>query len=103
PGPPPTVLYTLSLPDALPIYSLGVEPFCSFGSDLPICSVAIFIALGPVLGDNTKSVPFFVNSQEVFTAAISSLVYRNLPARSSQDRKSTRLNSSHVKISYAVF
>src|SRR5207302_9248203 len=28
---------------------------------------------------------------------------RSLPAASSRDRKSTRLNSSHVKISYAVF
>src|SRR5690606_40237092 len=26
-----------------------------------------------------------------------------IPGRSNQDRKSTRLNSSHVKISYAVF
>src|SRR5690606_3813106 len=32
------------------------------------------------------------------------IVYLTLPMRSgSQDRKSTRLNSSHVKISYAVF
>src|SRR5690606_40526042 len=27
----------------------------------------------------------------------------SLPSRSAPDRKSTRLNSSHVKISYAVF
>ena len=37
---------------------LGVEPFCSLGSNLPVCSVAIFIALGPAVGDSTKSVPF---------------------------------------------
>src|SRR5690625_502692 len=33
----------------------------------------------------------------------SSLPYENMPEEISQDRKSTRLNSSHVAISYAVF
>src|SRR5207302_11068552 len=31
------------------------------------------------------------------------ILHRQIVARSSTDRKSTRLNSSHVKISYAVF
>src|SRR5207302_2932636 len=30
-------------------------------------------------------------------------ILRRLPGDNAQDRKSTRLNSSHVKISYAVF
>src|SRR5258708_9612118 len=30
-------------------------------------------------------------------------IYRNFPKSASQDRKSTRLNSSHQIISYAVF
>src|SRR5436309_2377664 len=37
-----------------------------------------------------------------FPFMIMALIYRNVP-RKRTDRKSTRLNSSHVKISYAVF
>src|SRR5690606_17091889 len=36
-------------------------------------------------------------------AADDTQVERRDPARHAEDRKSTRLNSSHVKISYAVF
>src|SRR5690606_6129632 len=72
---------------------LEAEPLCSRGSDLPICSVVIFIALGPAVGDSTKSVPFSINSQEVFITAISSLVYRNLPARSPHREYGGRLTS----------
>src|SRR5690606_42004008 len=35
--------------------------------------------------------------------ASTSVLTENLPQRPGVDRKSTRLNSSHVKISYAVF
>src|SRR5699024_10494492 len=35
--------------------------------------------------------------------SVSSLGTHHIPSRSWQDRKSTRLNSSHVSISYAVF
>src|SRR5439155_3764076 len=38
------------------------------------------------------------------TAGISeALLFRYFPTKSASDRKSTRLNSSHVAISYAVF
>src|SRR5258705_4785375 len=59
-------IYTLSLPDALPISSRSV------------CSCA------PTL---TRTKPWRVN----------------LSALAVRDRKSTRLNSSHLGISYAVF
>src|SRR3712207_6937815 len=81
-----TEIYTRSLHDALPIFSLRIRCF----------SFLIFV-------------PFL---QETLT--ISRMFgYFSLKARSSrfiwcssdllQDRKSTRLNSSHANISYAVF
>src|SRR5690606_39948091 len=78
--------------DARRLDPLEVEPSCSLGSNhLPIHFVSIFIAPGPAVGDSTKSVPFFVNPQEVFITAISSLVYRNSPARSPHREYAGRL------------
>src|SRR5690606_5487014 len=37
---------------------LGVEPFCSLGSNLPICSVAVFSALGPPSATARRAFPF---------------------------------------------
>src|SRR5699024_12439819 len=79
---PPTSLYTLSLHDALPI----------------------FHGLG---GDEVHALP----GQEVQPVAVGLVVgHLKLAAAGAeadhgleQDRKSTRLNSSHVSISYAVF
>src|SRR2546430_5271634 len=69
-----TEIYTLSLHDALPIYLNGPLP-------------------APT-GFRVKSAP------PASTAFCESII----PARStSVDRKSTRLNSSHSQISYAVF
>src|SRR5699024_11294567 len=51
---------------------------------------------------NIKTIPFWLWSFPHKTAA--SLLLAVLPAQlSDKDRKSTRLNSSHVSISYAVF
>src|SRR5690606_41950358 len=72
----PTEIYTLSLHDALPI--------CAFGVDC-----ASWIGFG--------------GSTKPTITAITSLRPRASSSRRSTDRKSTRLNSSHVKISYAVF
>src|SRR5207302_10192514 len=80
---PPTELYTLSLHDALPIWSLdGAGPLRTVSPTLVVrrwrgrADPASARALGRETGAGTV----------VFG-----------------DRKSTRLNSSHVKISYAVF
>src|SRR5690625_5512868 len=61
----PSEIYTLSLHDALPIYTLVCFYKC--------------LSHSPEIG-----------------------IYRNIQERA-RDRKSTRLNSSHVAISYAVF
>src|SRR5207249_11706583 len=70
----PTEIYTLSLHDALPIY----DPWLS-GKDLS------------------------VTYSEEFGLFVASLAFRYLRFVWDKDRKSTRLNSSHVSISYAVF
>src|SRR5690242_21961237 len=78
-----TEIYTLSLHDALPIYPLvapGVGPFA--GGRLPRARVAV------VHGSPFPSLPSCQTEQ----CSLSFL-----------DRKSTRLNSSHMSISYAVF
>src|SRR5699024_12548246 len=79
----PTHLYTLSLHDALPI-------FTDLVTDAPVFSAFLTVpapvwALSPLLLC-AVSAASFVSS--VFCVS---------------DRKSTRLNSSHVSISYAVF
>src|SRR5437868_11940747 len=76
----PTKIYTLSLHDALPI--------------LPT--------------DDTENPAFLNSSTAIFMLAGAAQNLRRLSSFtstvvSSRDRKSTRLNSSHVSISYAVF
>src|SRR5436305_9687858 len=72
---PTPALYTLSLHDALPIYALADETL-----------------IDPLSGNAV------LNGIPIELAAASSI---GMPLRT--DRKSTRLNSSHVRISYAVF
>src|SRR5690606_40372342 len=69
--PPPPEIYTLSLHDALPIWSKPAH-----AGFLPKLVQLLFYFLLTAPGSG---------------------------AADGQDRKSTRLNSSHVKISYAVF
>src|SRR3712207_7434840 len=73
-----TEIYTLSLHDALPILTARVSPGC--GRPLP---------RQPVAPDGWVSMPCSFMS---LTATCCT-----------RDRKSTRLNSSHANISYAVF
>src|SRR5690606_40169573 len=88
-----TVPHTLSLHDALPIYEGRIEAH-------------------PELADQAR-VGLLLAAQRLQEAAGAGTgdaadVGHHLPARHAdavvaEDRKSTRLNSSHVKISYAVF
>src|SRR5690606_39457056 len=76
-----TALYALSLHDALPIYD------CSRGAV-------------------TYRTPEGELKCDFHPACCKLTVYdwlKDIPDTLTQDRKSTRLNSSHVKISYAVF
>src|SRR5690606_41924587 len=86
-----TAIYTLSLHDALPI-SEGFVARMEPGISAEAC---LYADLGIDPGRHG------VQSME----ATHFLVYDRVPDTSGLvlDRKSTRLNSSHVKISYAVF
>src|SRR5690606_41371351 len=91
---PPLKIYTLSLHDALPIFMISLEN-CP-RKDRPSGEGRSLSRL--VLGDRSH-------------VAVAGLGHKGLIAcarlrhgcRMIGDRKSTRLNSSHVKISYAVF
>src|SRR5690349_22692306 len=78
-----TEIYTLSLHDALPILLRGQTPV----SEREQIDRRIF---------------FGHNSHKVSGNTVQLIIYRALLS-AKKDRKSTRLNSSHVEISYAVF
>src|SRR5690606_40809117 len=93
-APASTEIYTLSLHDALPIS--GVVSAASGAAAVAYVTQALRLAQSQVL-DAVVGAPH--NEQAIHEAGIAFNGYPGLVA----DRKSTRLNSSHVKISYAVF
>src|SRR5690606_40904484 len=97
-----TDLYTLSLHDALPISLFDRRVFGHLGKaplveeNLPVlCGTQ---AVGPVL-----RVPFLLLGEDRIRRVDDGYSCQPEANEEVQDRKSTRLNSSHVKISYAVF
>src|SRR5690606_41748958 len=82
---PTTELYSLSLHDALPIFAVGIvaDEVVVPGQQVVPAAVAQHVQLARHEVVEGLAADFVVGSR--------------------QDRKSTRLNSSHVKISYAVF
>src|SRR5438874_9281582 len=78
-----TEIYTLSLHDALPIFQFGIGAVPANPS--PQLVALLRLLGGPFLG-----------------IALLNWLSRGAEP-STLDRKSTRLNSSHVEISYAVF
>src|SRR5439155_21679422 len=88
--PPTTEIYTLSLHDALPIW---------FGSRIALISSPF--ASSAVAGASTLMPGACMNHASGFCE------WNGPPEKpppvGGRDRKSTRLNSSHVAISYAVF
>src|SRR5690606_42033207 len=92
-APPPPDLYTLALHDALPISSRGGSGFDRRH------------APGPAAGcDPGRGAECWARSRLPAAApAIDPTGCPDMTQTSDVDRKSTRLNSSHVKISYAVF
>src|SRR5690606_41955070 len=87
---PTTEIYTLSLHDALPILDHPLRP------DVLPCRRR---KTAP------HDQPFFLQLIEMLAIRPFSdkVAIRHDHDRGKRDRKSTRLNSSHVKISYAVF
>src|SRR5690554_7749471 len=83
-----TEIYTLPLHDALPISLKNVIALAAGTSD------------GLGFGDNTKAALMTRGIAEIARLGI---VMGGHPETFAGDRKSTRLNSSHVRISYAVF
>src|SRR5690606_41849924 len=98
-----TVIYTLSLHDALPICDrqfteqdiIGPTDFLShivneWEQEAMKSGIrTVLMRLGVVLGAGEGAFPKMLLPYRLFVGG--------------RDRKSTRLNSSHVKISYAVF
>src|SRR3712207_7692944 len=77
-----TEIYTLSLHDALPIFLLRMRGTAKIGNRTAVTVAAMRIRMR----SSTRVRPL-----------------RLIPGCSHEDRKSTRLNSSHANISYAVF
>src|SRR5204863_7816076 len=92
--PAPSEIYTLSLHDALPISSAMVQP-CS----TTLCPM---VQSGPIVIGKPMSV-CSVQLSWMLERSPSSIHSLSPRSTEPQDRKSTRLNSSHVEISYAVF
>src|SRR5207253_10903232 len=90
-SPATSEIFTLSLHDALPIS----EPAESFACVEPFW-----------LSRTTEPFTKGGTDKSVFVGARTTSTHKNRLVRATrgrQDRKSTRLNSSHVAISYAVF
>src|SRR5436309_12650447 len=87
-----TEIYTLSLHDALPI--------CLAGAD---ASAGAHAASANTVAQNLRRTRSRAESREALATAKAIANDQQNLASLDKDRKSTRLNSSHVKISYAVF
>src|SRR5690606_41358930 len=101
--PSPTATHPRSLHDALPIYADRHYPLCVFGRQTDVTSydaitrgrirhhASALRGIHGVLSRQRDGHPDFEDSN------VDAVLHAEL-----KDRKSTRLNSSHVKISYAV-
>src|SRR5690606_41907398 len=92
-----TEIYTLSLHDALPIYKDDSGIGFSFRNVLHKAKY---------LDENLAVFEVFLSNKEKLQSHFDAFfpdLQRHVAKVHAGDRKSTRLNSSHVKISYAVF
>src|SRR5699024_12562047 len=87
PAPPPSETYSLSLHDALPISATDRRPLLRAPAQTLCCSGAL-LSRGLL---SAWCLPRHQRGVDVLQDDLAG------------DRKSTRLNSSHVSISYAVF
>src|SRR5699024_12798043 len=86
-------IYTLSLHDALPILKVAIDLLAQTG--LPLWWGILVMAIGAISA--LLGVLYALAEQDIKRLLAWSTV------ENVGDRKSTRLNSSHVSISYAVF
>src|SRR5690606_40709916 len=92
-----TVFYTLSLHDALPILLLPSR------IRFPVSgSISTFELAGTCLIQQTIFISI-INLSQIHKTYLVIYFFLHANQNHDLDRKSTRLNSSHVKISYAVF
>src|SRR5690606_41910606 len=99
-APVTSVLYTLSLHDALPISAVGGR------HDKLLIVLVLVDHFDQPVGRAVSRIEHLAFSVQYEFLQIKRYRFRNteiLHLLGNQDRKSTRLNSSHVKISYAVF
>src|SRR5690606_41536866 len=99
----PLSSHTLSLPDALPISQLAGElgAFLHYAvTDEPPTAESIAAAAEVLARVDNAAGKLYLLIATPYWNAVSETLYRR-QAQSNADRKSTRLNSSHVKISYA--
>src|SRR5690606_41885311 len=98
PASPPTELYTLSLHDALPIFIKDDEPLL-FHTGMRGMFPEVREAISKLIDPATLRWISWSHFEVDECGALNEW----LAVAPKADRKSTRLNSSHVKISYAVF
>src|SRR5204863_7721683 len=99
--PSPSQFYTLSLHDALPISRAQARPPASSAS-APSSVPKTSVRTAPDLSASSqKAVSLAENGR--CKEALPLLKIASQERSDKEDRKSTRLNSSHVEISYAVF
>src|SRR3712207_7392993 len=87
-----TEIYTLSLHDALPIFELLEEPHVPLDEQPHVADA---------VPDHRDALDAHAEREPGVPLRVDAAVLEHL--RVHQDRKSTRLNSSHANISYAVF
>src|SRR5438309_10605641 len=79
--------------------------FCKFTAVSEIYTLSLHDAL-PILVANNDAAPEVPLEERMYLEIYDAIMEHRLPAGTKlaeQDRKSTRLNSSHSSISYAVF
>src|SRR5204863_8072441 len=99
----PTEIHPLSLHDALPIFKVEFDHRLRLVDRVQL---AVRLAIGPatlghVAADLQDHLDIALRVEDRRVAGLQP--YRTADAQGNVDRKSTRLNSSHVEISYAVF
>src|SRR5690606_39965459 len=95
--------HPLSLHDALPIFFTDIQPINAFPFMFIAClAVCVGVSLATKPDDMEVLKKFYLKVRPWgFWGPVLAELRKEYPELKAKDRKSTRLNSSHVKISYA--